>query len=175
VDRKREEFPSYKNVSEGFLMYDNDKKIMLLQMRQVKKALHIELRGRLYKTGNRGFRRAQVELIRQIRDDANRLNWSMVPRARIAVKIQFFPSKNSQVPEIQNLVKTYLDLLKGVVFKDDRQISYLSAYCFRSGKHAKNTHSKKGHVYIRVEKFADLLETYKLYFNTTAPHDYELS
>lgn len=144
-------------------MIDNDKKIMLLQLKKQRKALHIKLRGELYQKSNRGFKRAQAELIRQIKDSANKFNWNMIPRARIAVKIQFFPSNDSQAPAIQNLVKTYLDMLNGIAFKDDRQISYLSAYCYRNDRSAENTHSKDGDVYIKVEKFADLLERYKLY------------
>jgi Holliday junction resolvase RusA-like endonuclease len=96
-----------------------------------------------------------------------------MPKARIAVKIEFFPDKNVQVPAVQNLVKTYLDLLKGIAFKDDRQIWYLSAYCYRNNKRAKNSHSKKGHVYIKVERFSDLLEKYNMYFELKDEIDYD--
>jgi hypothetical protein len=58
--------------------------------------------------------------------EAKRVRWLAPPRAKLSVSLIFWGDGRS-APAIHNLVKFYLDLLKGVAFVDDRQISHLTA------------------------------------------------
>lgn len=63
-----------------------------------------------------------------IRFGARKYKWQCAPRARIAVTMHFTVG-DRQVAELPKLVKFYLDLMKGELFTDDRQVEYLAAEC----------------------------------------------
>ena len=135
---------------------DNEK-ILLLQLNRFRPVFHTKLNGRAYRKGNRGAKQAIIKFQEQIRSDAKEFFWDILPRARVGVHISLFPS-SVKVAGIHNLVKFYLDLLKGIIFKDDRQVHYLSADCYRSG-----TEKEEGEVYIKVERFCDLISRYEIF------------
>jgi Holliday junction resolvase RusA-like endonuclease len=133
-----------------------NEKILLIQLRRLRPVFYTELRGRVFKKGNRGVSRAIKQLQNQIKRDVKTFSWNILPRARVSVHISLFPS-SIKVAGIQDLVKFYLDLLKGTIFKDDRQVHYLSAACYRAG-----TEKGEGKVFIKVERFCDLINRYEI-------------
>jgi Holliday junction resolvase RusA-like endonuclease len=62
--------------------------------------------------------------------DVGICRWKYAPRAKIAVAFSFYDLEKNN-PEVHSLVKFYMDLLKAVVFKDDRQVYYLEASTLR--------------------------------------------
>ena len=58
--------------------------------------------------------------------EAKRVGWKAPPRAKVSVSLIFWGDDRS-APAIHNLVKFYLDELRGGAFVDDRQISHLTA------------------------------------------------
>ena len=53
--------------------------------------------------------------------DVSLCRWKYAPRAKLAVSFRFYDLEKNH-PEVHSLVKFYMDLLKEVVFKDDRQV-----------------------------------------------------
>jgi hypothetical protein len=72
----------------------------------------------------------------------------------MAVSFRFFSDQHNP-PEIYSLVKYYLDLLKGPVFKDDRQVYYLDASIWRSAPKEQYTTSR---LYIRARRLREYLQ-----------------
>ena len=67
-----------------------------------------------------------AEAVRTATREAKRVGWQAPPRAKLSVSLIFW-GNDSSAPAIHNLVKFYLDVLRGVAFVDDRQISHLTA------------------------------------------------
>ncbi len=109
-------------------------KLKLLQLRKLKKSLGFlsQLEGPLLIKGGVRSKITAEELRQKFYQDASKFNWQPPPRAKLAVGFRFFSDERNQA-EIYNLVKYYLDLLKGPVFFDDRQVYYLEACICRAG------------------------------------------
>jgi Holliday junction resolvase RusA-like endonuclease len=56
--------------------------------------------------------------------------WKYAPRAKLAVSFSFQDLEKNH-PDVHSLVKFYMDLLKEVAFKDDRQVYYLEVSTLR--------------------------------------------
>jgi hypothetical protein len=74
-----------------------------------------------------------------------------------------FASNDPSAPAIHNLVKFYLDELRGVVFVDDRQISHLTAGFFRVGSLWPDP-TITSDVYITVERLVHYNRRFDLCF-----------
>jgi hypothetical protein len=78
--------------------------------------------------------RAQSELQRirtKLVEDIIKYRWKKAARAKCAVSLHFFDKEKNKA-DISKLVKFYLDALKDVVFRDDRQVHYLEAAILRT-------------------------------------------
>ncbi|MBN2180992.1 MAG: hypothetical protein JW715_03700 [Sedimentisphaerales bacterium] len=71
----------------------------------------------------------------------------------MAVSFRFF-SDQQNPPEIHRLNKYYLDIMKGPVFKDDRQVQYLDASIWRSDSKGEDSSSS---LYINVRRLSEYL------------------
>lgn len=142
------------------LLNDNSARILLLRLRRHRPVLYVHLKGHVGQKYIRGADEMSENARRQILLAIDQFGWKCVPRARVALSISFFPESRTP-PAIQNLSKFYIDLLKGLAFKDDRQIHYLAAYCARptSGS-SSNVDSS---VFIKVERMCDWMDLYKGY------------
>lgn len=130
-----------------------DPKIKLLQLRKLKHSpgLIAELNGPLLSKGGAQAKLYTDEITKQINDAAEEFSWSPPPRARMAVSFRFFSAQHDP-PEIYSLVKYYIDLLKGPVFKDDRQVEYLYASIWRSSP---KTDKASSHLYVFVRRLSE--------------------
>jgi len=150
-----------------------ESKIKLLQLRKYKKSFGFisNYEGPLFtKVGLRAKKEA-VKIKSKFQKDADKFHWTPPPRARIAISFKFY-CRQQNPPEIYNIVKYYLDLLKGPVFKDDSQVHYLEAYMRRTV--SKKTESC---LYIKARRLVDytkildlcqeLDETYENYYKET--------
>jgi len=68
-----------------------------------------------------------------------------------------FFANDSQIPLVHNLVKYYMDLLKGLFFADDRQVHYLEAYCYKTDR-------RKSKLYLEVERLTNYKQKLRHYF-----------
>jgi Holliday junction resolvase RusA-like endonuclease len=78
--------------------------------------------------------------------------WKLNSRASYSVEFMFFTTK-MQSPTLQNLVKFYLDTMKGIIFLDDRQVKHLVASCYRTN--SRNTVAEEEYLYIKVCRMSD--------------------
>jgi hypothetical protein len=129
-------------------------KILLLQLRKRRSLLHISLKGSLGGKRQRGAKELAEDLRAQIASSVTQFAWKHVPRARMAVTMTFFPHGN-QSPALHNLVKFYLDELRSLVFKDDRQVSYLAAESWQPLRSSEKHSGRESSVHIEVERLAD--------------------
>jgi len=76
-------------------------------------------------------------------------HWKYAPRAKMAVSLWFFDQEQNH-PDVHRLVKFYLDTLKGITFRDDRQVHYLDVASTRvqSRKHESS-------LFINIWRLAD--------------------
>lgn len=139
-------------------------KIMLLQLRKQRSLLHISLKGSLGGKRQRGAKELAEDLRAQIASSVTQFAWKHVPRARMAVTMTFFPHGN-QSPALHNLVKFYLDELRSLVFKDDRQVSYLTAESWQPVRGSEKHSSRESSVHIEVERLTDYKSKFDLYFS----------
>ena len=137
---------------------------MLLQLRKHRSLLHISLEGDLGGKRQRGAKQLAEELRTQVASSINQFGWKHVPRARMAVTMTFFPRGN-QSPALHNLVKFYLDELRSLVFKDDRQVSYLAAESWQPVRGSEKHGGRESRVHIEVERLADYKSKFDLYFS----------
>jgi hypothetical protein len=137
-----------------------DPKIKLLQLRKMKynPGLIINVDGPLLSKRARRARCKTKSVTNQIEKATQLFNWVAPPRARVAVSLAFFSSKPNP-PELYSLVKYYLDVLQGPVFKDDRQVHYLDASIWRSTP--EGTHGPSS-LYIRVRRLSEYLRMLEL-------------
>lgn len=108
-----------------------------------------------------------AEAIRtEVTKETKRVAWKTPPKAKLSVAFDFF-SNDRSAPAIHNLVKFYLDELRGVAFVDDRQINHLTAQFCRIGVDSARSNSdnaKESDVYITVERLADYNRRFDLCF-----------
>jgi Holliday junction resolvase RusA-like endonuclease len=76
--------------------------------------------------------------------DVSLCRWKYAPRAKLAVSFSFHDLEKNH-PEVHSLVKFYMDLLKEVVFKDDRQVCYLEASTLRT-----KSEQRQSSVFIKI-------------------------
>jgi len=136
-----------------------DPKIKLLQIRKIKHnySLIIKINGPLLSKGGYLTKIKTNSVNKQIKKATQIFNWKSPPRARIAVSFRFFSDQNNP-PEIYNLIKYYLDLLQGPVYKEDRQIYYMDASIWRSTSRDQDDQSCQ---YIYVRRLRDYLQMLK--------------
>jgi Holliday junction resolvase RusA-like endonuclease len=149
------------------MLYEREKnalRILLLQIRKRRPALHISVDGDLGRKGRRDAAPILENIKRQVASGITDFQWKHVPRARMAVSMTFFP-KSKQNPALHNLVKFYMDELRTLVFTDDRQVSYLAAESWLPLKKARDDEGDgPSRVYIEVERLADYKAKFDLYF-----------
>lgn len=136
----------------------NAHKVKLLQLRRLRlrSSFITSIKGDLAQKSNKRARTVSHSVISKLKRDLASSNWALVPRGKIAVKMSFF-AKDSRVPLVHNLVKYYMDLLKGLFFADDRQVHYLEAYCFR-------TKRDESECYVELERLATYKKKLHYYF-----------
>src|SRR5829696_7704754 len=110
----------------------NHRQVRLLQLRKLRlrSSFITSIKGDFTQKSSRRAGKVSQQVISDVRRDLASNKWKSVPRGKVAVRMSFF-AKDSRGPLVHNLVKYYMDLLKGLFFADDRQVHYLEAYCFR--------------------------------------------
>jgi hypothetical protein len=104
---------------------------------------------------------------------AKSVGWQAPPRAKLSVSLIFWGDDRS-APAIHNLVKFYLDVLHGVAFVDDRQISYLTAGFARGILCSPCPNgATKSEVSITVERLVDYNRRFDLCFESGFEEDAE--
>ena len=94
--------------------------------------MRLHVPGRFGRKGRLGAQEIAKAVKTTACAEAKRVGWKTPPRAKLSVSL-LFGSSDRSAPAIHNLVKFYLDELRGVAFVDDRQISHLTAGFFRAG------------------------------------------
>jgi len=89
-----------------------------------------------------------------IKENVFSCGWKKLPRAKLAVRFRFFDTEQNKA-DITRLVKFYLDLLKGSIFDDDRQVYYLEAVTWRVKPSLKGP--EKSSVTIQVRRLSDYI------------------
>jgi hypothetical protein len=98
--------------------------------------------------------------------EAKAVGWKALPRAKLSVSL-FFYSDDRSAPAIHNLVKFYLDELRGVAFVDDRQISHLTAgLCPRTLGSPRRDAATRSEVFITIERLVDYNRRFDLCFES---------
>jgi Holliday junction resolvase RusA-like endonuclease len=104
-------------------------------------------------------------------------------KSRTLCLVRFF-SDDRSAPAIHNLVKFYLDELRGIAFVDDRQISHLTAVFCRLDSWLPQLNApgildstgrdsvKKSDVYITIEHLVDYKRRFDLCFELLDEHDF---
>lgn len=149
----------------------HESKIMLLQLRKVRKLFISVLNGDLLQKGSTGSKENAELLKKQIRSSMNKTNWEFVPRAKLAANIHFH-ANYANIPTIPRLVKYLLDILCEVICSDDRQIEYLSAYCYRPSNSGSESLQDKDSIFIEVERLTDFKQKFKLFHNLINNDDF---
>lgn len=154
-------------------MIDETKlRILGLRLRKRRLPCYVELPGEPTQKGTRSAKRQSLQAQRLIGEAITAARWKIPPRARIAVTMSFFPERASG-PDIHHLVKFYLDLIKGRMFADDRQVVMLTATCSRIARgDSIAVADRTGTTHIRVQRFADYGERYSLYADLTRNTDF---
>jgi len=95
--------------------------------------LRMRVRGPLATKGGLRARRLESLVRQQIVEATQLWRWKCAPRAKMAVSFRFFDQEKNH-PDVHSLTKFYLDCLKAIVFRDDRQVHYLdvSTHRFRA-------------------------------------------
>lgn len=145
-------------------------KIKLLQLRRLQytPGLIVKPDGPLLSKGGPSTKSLTDYVKEQIVQGVKEFNWSAPPRARVAVSFSFFSDQRNP-PEVYNLIKYYLDLLQGTVFKDDRQVQYLDTSIWRS--HPKDLHSSSS-LYVHVRRLSDYVKLIDLCKDSDAFNEY---
>jgi hypothetical protein len=141
------------------VLSDERSKIDLLQIRRLayKSRARASIDGPLFQKGRRGTLRGAERVRAGIKDALTLRKWKFPPRARVAVSFAFV-SRGDSAPALHNLVKCYLDLLKGLAFSDDRQVHYLKASIYSGA--AEESEPK---TYVEVERMTDHVRRLELY------------
>lgn len=146
-------------------------KIMLLQLRKRRLRFLTRIRGDFAQKRTLRADRLAADLQQYISEEAAKLGWSQVPRARVAVSMHFFPQEYGS-PDLHNLVKFYLDLLHPPIFYDDRQVGYLVAQRWRPPKHFDNLNRQESSAYVEVERLSDYIQRFDLSFELLKVNDF---
>ena len=84
-----------------------------------------------------------------------------------------FFSERPQIPSLHKLVKYYLDPLKEVAFKDDRQVQCLTATCSRISDPITRESPGGDAVFVEVERLTDYKQRFSLYFSLLSDSRFE--
>jgi Holliday junction resolvase RusA-like endonuclease len=138
---------------------DTENKIKLLQLKKHSRNYGVlsHFEGPIITKGTNRANNLSGSIQARFKKDAEKFSWASPPRARIAISLKIFCSEQNP-PEIYNVAKYYLDLLKGTVFKDDKQIHYLETSIWRTPGN-----KSKSSVYIQVRKLIDLFKIWEIY------------
>src|SRR6266566_5232579 len=143
-----------------------------IRARQQFPKLHLALHGRLGRKKRRKTREIADAIRPQVIAETNRVAWKAPSKAKLFVSFAFFSSHRS-APAIHNLVKFYLDELRGVAFVDDRQISHLTAeFCRLNLDPACNDNATGSIVYITIERLVDYNRRFDLFFELLDESDF---
>jgi hypothetical protein len=146
---------------------DNEKKIKLLQLRKYKTNFgfmsHYE--GPIFTKGGTKSKASAEKIKSKFQKDADKFQWKSPPKARIAISFHIFCDQKNP-PEIYRIVKYYMDLLQGPVFKNDKQVHFVEASIWRS-----NNESSKSSIYIQARR---LIELYKIWDIYQGLNDYQI-
>lgn len=133
-----------------------DDKVKLLELSRLMRGFRFlsTIEGVL--TTKRGPRanHEKKRITKLIKESASRYGWKKSPRAKIAVIFRFVDVEQNKA-DITRLVKFYLDLLKGTVFDDDRQVYFLEAVTWRMQSESKE--QEKSKVMIEVHHLFDYI------------------
>ena len=140
-----------------------DLKIILLQLRRPHSRFLTVVHGDLVQKGSLRASEVAEKIRQQCVTDVQRSGWKYASRARVSVRIHF-RAKDDRAPALHNLVKFYLDPLCSTVFKDDRQVSHLSAQCYHPPKRFQSLDDKDAYAFIEVERLTDYKHRFDLYF-----------
>ena len=139
------------------------KKIILLQLRKFRSRFICIINSDLLQKGSSGCAENVEYLKQQIQESIRKTGWNFVPRAKLVVNVDF-SANNANVPRLPKLVKYLLDVLCGIIYRDDRQIEFLSACCFRPTESDSNS-SHKDSIFIKVERLIDFKQKFRLYLS----------
>lgn len=138
---------------------DNKEKIKLLQLRKYKTNFgfmsHYE--GPLFTKGGTKSKSSVDKIKSDFQKDADKFHWKAPPKARIALSFKIFCNQKNP-PEIYRIVKFYLDLLQGPVFKNDKQVHFLEASIWRS-----DSEDPKSCIYIQARRLIELYKIWDIY------------
>ena len=139
---------------------DSKRIIQFLQLRKLRRKPGFIMRfdGEFLRKGRLSSKGIGAQFVSELDNNLRNLSWKLLPRAKVAVTMSFFAS-GKRTPLLHNLVKFYMDLLKGAVFRDDRQVYYLEAHFWRP-----STLKDKPKLYIAVERFTDYKRKLDFYF-----------
>lgn len=139
-------------------------KIALLKIRKLKwgSRFVMLIEGNLTRKGARGASRVQDDLRAQLTEHVGKSRWKYIPRAKVAVRMHFRAGRH-QPPDLQNLVKFYLDPLCSVVFADDRQVAYLEAEASRHFDKELPSSIPNAYVFVEVQRLTDFKTRLDLY------------
>lgn len=135
---------------------DSENKIRLLQLRKhnINFGFISHYEGPILTKGGKKSKSLSDKIRSDFQKDTDKFRWKAPPKARIAISFNMFCNQKNP-PEIYRIVKYYLDLLQGSVFKNDKQVHYLEASIWRSpNKDAKSS------IYIYAKR---LIEFYKIW------------
>lgn len=148
-------------------------KILALRLRARRERLYIEIPGRFAQKNTRDAAAVFAAVKEAAARAAEQFGWKSVPRARLAVEMQFF-AEHAEIPGVHHLVKGYLDPLEGPVFANDRQVAYLVAACWKPpAPFADKSRDGENKVYIAVERFADCVQRFDLWQTISEHPDFE--
>jgi Holliday junction resolvase RusA-like endonuclease len=146
---------------------DIENKIRLLQLRKhnLNFGFISHYEGPILTKGGKKSKSQSDKVRSDFQKDADKFRWKAPPTARIAISFNIFCNQKNP-PEIYGIVKYYLDLLQGPVFKDDKQVHYLEASIWRS-----NSKGTKSSIYIQARRLIDFFKILDIYQDID--HDYD--
>lgn len=147
-------------------------KLMRLQLSKRPLGFVIRIPGQIARKGSRKANSVAENVRKQIADRAMHYQWRHAPRAKVEVKFSFHAG-NQQIPDLQNLVKFYLDLLFPTLFLDDRQVNLLTAQSSRRMTSYQLSSFPDPYVFIQVQRLAEYKRRLKLYQLLTYTSDFQ--
>jgi Holliday junction resolvase RusA-like endonuclease len=142
------------------MVSDSKHIIQLLQLRKLrlKPGFIMSFDGELLRKGRLDSKEVEAKFASELESNLRMFSWKVLPRARVAVTMSFF-ANSEKAPLLHNLVKFYMDLLKGAVFQDDRQVYCLEAHFWRAGHRR-----EEPKLYLRVDRITDYKRKLDFYF-----------
>jgi len=136
---------------------ENKFKLLILRKYSTNFGFLSHYKGPILTKGGRKSKRLSDKIKSDFQKDADKFNWKAPPKAKIGIKFNIFCGQKNP-PEIYRIVKYYLDLLQGPVFKNDKQLHYLEASIWR----VQNKDSKSS-IYIKARRLTELKKIWDIY------------